>query len=265
MTDTQRDLWSLTPGGGVIDPIELAQAIQQEAGSSDLDFRTRLLIRDSLDALARYWGRERFQAWLDRSGRQDRLTEIQREELGEPGFPSLAWRVMTPTKPETILQFLRDLGVRIRTPARVFIGGSAALILPRMLFRTTDDIDVVDELPPSIRGEHALLADLLKRYGLRLAHFQSHYLPLGWEARVHSLGKFGELEVHLLDPYDVFLSKLFSQRTKDLDDLRYLVPQLDKSLIVRRLRDTTQSLRAEPLLAAGAETNWYVLFGEPLP
>jgi hypothetical protein len=134
-----------------------------------------------------------------------------------------------------------------------------------MLIRATDDVDVVDEVPPGIRGEHALLDELLHRYGLRLAHFQSHYLPAGWQSRAGSLGRFGEIQAHLLDPHDVFLSKLFSQRTKDLDDLRYLAPQLDKARVVRQLRETTQALQSEPKLRAAAERNWYVLHGEPLP
>ena len=265
MTQTLRDLWSLIPGGGVVDPDELAGAIERQVDSGDLDFRTRLLIRDGLDALAAHWGGERTAAWLARADRATELHRIWQEALGEPGFPSLAWRVMTPTKPETILQFLRDLGTRVHRPARLSVGGSAALILPRLLTRVTDDIDVVDEVPAAVRSEHALLTDLLQRYGLRLTHFQSHYLPTGWEARVSSLGRFGEIDVHLLDPHDVFLSKLFSRRTKDLDDLRLLAPNLDRSRLLRQCRDTTQGLRAEPQLRAAAERNWYVLFGEPLP
>jgi hypothetical protein len=265
MRQAPRDLWSLTPGGGAIDAGELAEAIETQVGSGDLDFRTRLLVRDSLDALAQFWGRERLAGWIDASDRRDTLRRLWQEELGEPGFPSVAWRVMIPTKPETILQFLRDLGTRVRGPAQLFVGGSAALILPRMLTRVTDDIDVVDEVPASIRGEHALLAELLRRYGLRLTHFQSHYLPAGWERRITSLGPFGEIEIHLVDPHDVFLSKLFSNRTKDLDDLRLLAPQLDKGRVVRQLAETAQALRGEPHMRAAAERNWYVIYGEPLP
>lgn len=69
----------------------------------------------------------------------------------------------------------------------------------------------------------------------------------------------------LVDPYDIFLSKLFSARTKDRDDLRMLAPQLDKETIVRRLRDTTQDLRTAPSLCEKAEQNWYIIYGEPLP
>jgi hypothetical protein len=233
--------------------------------SGDLDFRTRLLIRDGLDALAGYWGETRLSDWLDRVPGGRDIRQIWQEELGEPGFPSLRWRVMDPTRAETIVEFLEELGARVSAPARLFIGDSAALIVPRMLVRSTDDIDLVDELPPALRDEHALLNELETRYGLRLTHFQSHYLPQGWQSRVRSLGRFGELETFLLDPYDVCLSKLFSQRTKDLDDLRHLKPQLDKAKLARELLAHGGSLRAEEKLRSAAQTNWRILYGEPLP
>src|SRR5262249_42540960 len=133
------------------------------------------------------------------------------------------------------------------------------------LVRATEDIDVVNEVPDEIRSQHKLLNDLRKRFGLQLTHFQSHYLPSGWEKRVHGLEPFGQLQVYLVDPIDLFLSKLFSKRAKDLDDLRALAPQLDKGTIVQRLRDTTADLMAEESLRQAGEKNWYIVYGEPLP
>ena len=76
---------------------------------------------------------------------------------------------------------------------------------------------------------------------------------------------FGRLDVFLVDALDVFLSKLFSTREKDRDDLRFLAPQLDKVELVRRLQSDAADLAGEPRLRQAAVTNWYVLFGEPLP
>jgi hypothetical protein len=172
---------------------------------------------------------------------------------------------MQPTDPETVRSLLRDVGTRLHRPVRLQVGGSIALILPGYLSRSTEDIDIVDEVPAELRAEPALLDALPGRYGLRLTHFQSHFLPAGWETRLHSLEPFGRLQVFLVDVSDVFLSKLFSKRTKDLDDLRLLYPQLQRDTLVRRLHDTTAALRAEPDLRQAAERNWYVLTGEPLP
>ena len=172
---------------------------------------------------------------------------------------------METTRPEQVREFFRELGMHLHRPVRLYIGGSIALILPGYLSRPTEDVDVVDEVPAELRSQRELLNDLEKRFALQLAHFQSHYLPMGWQQRVHSLESFGSLQVYLVDVYDVFLSKLFSIRTKDRDDLRMLKPQLDKETLARRLKETTGSMLAAPPLRQRAADNWYILYGEPLP
>ncbi len=172
---------------------------------------------------------------------------------------------MEKTDPEVVRQMLRELGCQVGRPVRLCVGGSIALILPGYLERNTDDLDVVDEVPAEIRSMHSFLAQLKKRYGLGVTHFQSHYLPSGWEQRLHSLEPFGKIEVFLVDRYDVFLSKLFSHREKDRDDLREVSPQLDRETLVRRLRETTAALRSDDRLRQAAEKNWYILYGESLP
>jgi hypothetical protein len=258
------DLWRLVWGRPFIDPRALAEALEQTACRDDLDFRTRLLVRDSADALEGYWGREQWQAWLRASPGRARIEGVREEDLGEPGFPLLREALMEPTTPEAIRQFLRELGTHLHRPVRVVIGGAVALILPGHLSRATQDIDVVDEVPAEVRAERAVLDNLARRYLLYLTHFQSHFLPAGWQERVHTLEPFGRLSVSLVDPLDVFLSKLFSKRTKDLDDLRVLLPQFDRATIVRRLREDCASLLADVYLRPAAERNWYILTGETL-
>ncbi len=259
------DLWSLVKGRPYVDATDLAKAIQAAASAPALDFRTRLLIRDSMEALQTAWSGGRMAHWLAACPVRPALESIRQEDLGEPGFPSLAERIMARTEPEDIRRFLRALSTQVSRPIQLRVGGSAALILPGYLHRGTDDIDVVDEVPAPIRALHPFLQELRTRYGLQLAHFQSHYLPQGWEQRLHSLEPFGNLQVFLVDVYDIFAGKLFSVRQKDRDDLQMLASQLDKTTLVQRLRATTASLRTEPKLLQAAEQNWYILYGEPLP
>jgi hypothetical protein len=133
------------------------------------------------------------------------------------------------------------------------------------LSRSTQDIDIVDEVPAEVREQHQLLSRLAKRYGPQLTHFQSHFLPAGWEARLHSLGSFGAMQAFGVDVHDVFLSKLFSSREKDLDDLRLLLPQLEREVVARRPGETCGRLVAAAALRANADRNWYVLTGKALP
>jgi hypothetical protein len=267
MISTQpKDLWSLVLDQQYVDPQDLSTAIEDQVIRRDLDYRSRVLIRDSVKALRHYWGQERLSAWLEASPVGHEIEAICNQVFEDNrGFSSLMRRVMDVTKPETIQQFLRELGTEVRKPLRLDVGGSASLILGGYLSRKTEDIDVVDEVPAEIRSKYKLLDELHQRYGLEINHFQRHHLPTGWEHRLHSQAPFGQLRVFLVDVYDVFLSKLFSARNKDRDDLRALLPQLDKETLVRKLKDTTQPMQAVPDLREKGEKNWYILYGEPLP
>ena len=259
-------LWSVTRDQPAVDADTLAAAVEAAAaGDEPLDFRTRLLVRDSLRALESHWGAPRFGHWLADGRQLLRIIGDSVASCDDHAFPSLQRRIVDATKPETVMRLLRDLSAEVTTPTRMLIGGSIALILRGYLARHTEDLDVVDEVPAELRVRHDLLNDLEHRYGLRLAHFQSHYLPTGWEQRVGSVGAFGKLQVFAVDPYDVFVGKLFSSRTKDRDDLQAVASQLDRDTLVRRVRDTTAAFRGEAKLREAAEKNWFVLFGEPLP
>lgn len=268
MAQAVSSLWDLVGNNSRIDAASLACAIEEAASQAD-DFRTCLLIRDSVEAIQSLWGKERAGKWLNSSPFgtliQDICTSISNEAQGEHGFPSLKRRIVDATKPETILRFLRELSEDLHSPTRLIIGGSIALILSGHLLRKTDDVDVVDEVPEALRTRHQLLAELEDDYGLKLTHFQSHYLPEGWDGRIHSVGTFGALQVFAVDAYDIFMTKLFSVRRKDREDLRSLLSHLDRVMIEERLRTSTAAFKTEAKLWEAAEKNWYVLFGQKLP
>jgi hypothetical protein len=261
-----KDLWGLVLNHQWVDPQALRAAVEDQVVRRDLDYRSRVLIRDSVKALRHYWGDERVEGWLKGSPVGAEIEAICCGPWDDDrGFSSLMKRVMDVTKPETIQEYFRQLSQHVHRPLKLAVGGSVALIVPGYLSRPTEDIDVVDDVPAELRSQHALLDDLKTRYGLELAHFQQHYLPSGWQNRLHYHDTFGELTVYLVDVYDIFLSKLFSSRTKDLDDLRALKPQLDKDTLIRRLHDTTASMLADEPLRKRAGQNWYILYGEASP
>jgi hypothetical protein len=263
------ELWELVRGKPEVDPAALAQAIERElehdGGENRPDFRTCLLIRDSTDALKEYWGTKRFKEWLRDSRIGAKVEAIRKHKLGEAGFPSLKDQLMDKTSPETVKRYFRDLGSSISEPVTLEIGGSIALILGGYLSRSTEDVDVVDEIPIALRRKRSVLADLQKSYQLLLTHFQSHYLPAGWRDRLQYVGDFGSLKIYSVDVYDVFLSKLFSSRRKDLDDMRIIEPKLDKQYLIKQLLSSTAKLMKEADLKENAEKNWYILFDEKLP
>lgn len=256
------DLWTLTQTRPALDPVELAQAIELQVREPECDYRTRLLVREASLALERFWGRDRFERWLEEV--DGKVRAFVAEEFAEVGFPSLANRVQVTTKPDDIRSFLRELGGALRTSVRVIIGGSSSLILAGLIHRHTEDIDLVDEVPEPLRALRQQLQKLEAEYQLVLAHFQAHYLPERWESRVRSLGSFGKIEAFTVDPLDITIGKLMSRREKDRGDLRILARHFSRDELALRLVDCGAHFRDDSLRAA-AQHNWYVLFGEDLP
>ena len=204
------DLWNLVRKRPQIDPRDLAEAICGEVRHEALDYRTRLLIRDSVEALRLHWGANRLDEWLGDCAECEQIQTICRESFDKVGYPSLRKRLMEKTDPDDIRQYFAYLGEKLTRAVRVDVAGSVALILPGYLSRHTEDIDVVGEVPSDIRNNHSLMSTLETSFGLKLGHVQSHYFPSGWRDRVHSLNVFDQLHVFLVDVYNVALSKFFS-------------------------------------------------------
>jgi hypothetical protein len=133
-----------------------------------------------------------------------------------------------------------------------------------LISRSTEDLDLVDEIPSDIRGEHQLLHDLVARYGLRLAHFQSYDPPDGWSTRTTDFGTFGKIHLRLVDPTDIAAGKLYSSRTKDLDDLRMLACSLDEQQLRERAVTGLPTRWADDDARKKAIENWYIVYGTTL-
>jgi hypothetical protein len=259
-----KDIWSLIQNGGSIDAQCLLDALVRAGSSLDADTRSRMLRRDAVAALIDYWGVEHVRRRLRWSGGESILdAAVERSPARvEGGFNTLRERLVDATNPDSLLQMLRELGTQTSAPSSLTIGGSLALMLDSLIVRATDDADIVDEIPAPLRHEHALLDALANRYGLKLTHFQSHYLPDGWSQRIRSLGRFGKIDAFVVDSLDVLVGKLFSKRTKDLDDVRVAWSLIDQPSFRDRLARATGSFRSDPDLVASARRNWYILTGE---
>src|SRR5437016_5045274 len=108
------DLWELVYLKPWIDPNALLAAVSRECANPAPDFRTRLLLRDSFDALKHHFGPAVIENRLDKNVRQF-LDRLGAEDLGEPKFLNLERRMANSLDPQTILQFLRDLGSKVPT------------------------------------------------------------------------------------------------------------------------------------------------------
>ena len=162
-----------------------------------------------------------------------------------------------------IKQIFALLGQNVHHRVEVYVAGSIPTLIEGLTARPTEDIDIVDEVPAEIRKQRAVLRKIQSDYGLNLGHVQSHYLPANWENRRQFLGDFGGLRVYLVDPYDIFVSKLSSKQEKHKDDLRVLALKLDKETAKRRLLVDGRAFLDDPRQRPQIESNWQFIYQEP--
>jgi hypothetical protein len=262
-------LWNLL-ARPTIDPATLARAIETIIVEPSLDWRTLQLVKEGWQAL---------EESIEPGLLNDYLLEHTSTQIAEAirarsedaqnshcdvKFPSLKERLMPHLSPMTIRQFLRELGSAIAHPATITMGGAASLVLRGLLSRATEDVDVVDEVPAEIRDEREILEDLSARYGLRMTHFQSHYLPRDWESRTIDFGAFGKIQVRLVDALDIIAGKVCSARPKDLDDFRVLSLNVNKEELRQRVLQGSSNLISSDQNRRQAISNWYIVYGDDL-
>lgn len=123
-----------------------------------------------------------------------------------------------------IRRILQALGARVPASSRLLlIGGSALALLgsPRL----TVDIDFIgDDVSPSELHKTIIqTAKELKIYVDAVPIERFIPLPEGSEERIIRIGKFGNLDVFVADPYSIALSKLERGFDTDLDDILFLI------------------------------------------
>lgn len=263
MGEASDKLWSLTRHNGGVRATDLLRALADPQLPFDPNPRTPILVRDSIRALESRWGKNVFHQRLARLCNPMPLFDYARAGGEDHGFPSLERRTMDATERDDILAVFREIGSRLRRPAELVVGGSTALILEALIIHHTEDIDVVNEVPEVIRTDYGLVDLLKERFPLQLTHFQSHYLPDGWQSRTRSIGQFGQLSVRVVDSLDVLVGKLFSRRNKDYVHVAEAWKQIDRDAFRNRLATSTANLRADESSHQAGTQNWYVLSGEP--
>lgn len=123
-----------------------------------------------------------------------------------------------------IQSILQTLGERVPPSSRlVLVGGSALALLgsPRL----TIDIDFVgdDVHPNKLHQSIMQIARELKIHAEPVPIERFIPLPKGSAERNIRIGRFGNLEVYVADPYSIALSKLDRGFDTDFDDIVFLI------------------------------------------
>ena len=145
-----------------------------------------------------------------------------------------------------INSILQILGARVPSGSQlVLIGGGALSLLgsPRL----TIDIDFVgDDIHPN--ALHRLIMEIAKELKIHVEPVPlDRFVPLpkGSAERSIYIGRFGNLEVYVADPYSIALSKLDRGFDTDFEDLIFLIQQNRISLneLERITRDALPDAR----------------------
>lgn len=133
---------------------------------------------------------------------------------------------MEPVTVVNLRSFLQRLGERYPGSATIYLlGGSALCLLGSP--RATLDVDyAVEIVPEEIEQFQVILAELAAEMRLDLEHVAlAEFIPLPPEAhrRRRAVGRFGQLEVYIFDPYSIALSKIARGFEADLEDVVFML------------------------------------------
>jgi len=153
--------------------------------------------------------------------------------------------------PEPWKGFLLDLDAQIEEPCKLPCFGGFAVTQQYGISRATSDIDVLDVAPPRIVDflmKHAGKGtELHLRHKVYIDVVGIACAPFEYESRLQPMfpGAFQRLQLFVMDPYDVALTKLKRDSDKDVQDvlqLAEIVPfdlALFEDRYLRELRDNT--------------------------
>ncbi len=133
---------------------------------------------------------------------------------------------MEPVTPETLSEFLKQLGESYTDRATLYLlGGSALLLLGSQ--RQTLDIDYTTDLDPQQQRElETIMTQLAAQYRLDIEAVPiAEFVPLppGSDTRRRFVGRYGNIDVYLYDLYTIALSKIARGFDTDLEDVVFLI------------------------------------------
>lgn len=126
---------------------------------------------------------------------------------------------------DDIRSFLKKLGERYPHPGTLYLlGGSAVCLLGNP--RPTVDLDYAADFSSSDAQLREAMRIIAQEMDLDLEDVSfKEFIPLpnGADQRHRRMGKFGQLEVYVFDPYSIALSKVARGFETDLEDVLFLL------------------------------------------
>ncbi len=149
---------------------------------------------------------------------------------------------MSPDPPSPWAEFLQEPDELLDEPFELYCIGGFAVVAAYELPRSTNDLDYFSLVPcnrlpdlEQIAGEGSALA---RKYKVHVHHAAVASVPENYDERMTELfpGRFKNIRLFVLDPYDIVLSKLSRNIDRDREDVQYLAKtrQLDSKILRER-------------------------------
>ncbi|MFZ0858345.1 MAG: DUF6036 family nucleotidyltransferase [Candidatus Acidiferrales bacterium] len=127
-------------------------------------------------------------------------------------------------------------------PCELHCIGGFAVVAVYGLPRSTNDLDYYSIVPQHCTDELERIAgegsDLARKHKVHVHHASVASLPESYEERMTELfaGRFKNLRLLVLDPYDLVLSKLSRNVERDREDVEYVVKTQHLDAAILRAR-----------------------------
>ncbi len=138
--------------------------------------------------------------------------------------------------------FLQELGKRYTKPAVLYIVGGGALLLLDSPRRTLDIDYVGHDMPIRWTELQRAIDALANEMGLKVEAVPLDDmipLPMNFAERHVTVGKYGNIQVYVFDPYAIALSKLDRGNESDLADIVFLIERnyINPNVLEQALRN----------------------------
>jgi len=122
---------------------------------------------------------------------------------------------------QRLLTLFAELGRAFPHPARLYLTGSAALVMEGV--RESVDVDYFCQVSSELEGKFtSVVREVKERLQISLELISpADFIPLpeGWEGRCRFLERYDSIDVYLFDPYSIALTKLLRGTNSDLNDV----------------------------------------------
>lgn len=125
-------------------------------------------------------------------------------------------------------EFLAGVDALLSEPCELHCVGGFAVVVAYGQPRSTNDLDYYSLVPQSCTDELERIAgkgsSLAQQYKVHVHRAAVASLPESYEDRMNELfaGRFKNLHLLVLDPYDLVLSKMSRNASRDREDVEYI-------------------------------------------